>query len=267
MSVMILNLVNCEKRNIYIYIIYMCARMCALKTFFLLDFFSLFAKTQITDYFSSRYELRKKMQFSGFFAIIALTLYYSMTYTDFQFFAFFRNCPSTRKFTFDEVSQLVMERICFDGKILSSLGRRDFLPFFHAHKKTQNMRDTDKLFADVMAAIKTHNIWTISEVPCFVGISKKTLYNHYPVGSERLDAIQAALDDNKMKSRVSLRNAMFKKKDPSCLIALYKMVATPDERKALASHFLETSTDKLKPLEVHVIDPKKESKKKDEKKK
>jgi hypothetical protein len=59
---------------------------------------------------------------------------------------------------------------------------------------------------------------------------------------------------------------MFKKKDPSCLIALYKMVATPDERKALASHFLETSTDKLKPLEIHVIDPKKE-KEKDEKKK
>ena len=127
------------------------------------------------------------------------------------------------------------------------------------------MRDTDKLFADVMAAIKAHNIWTISEVPCFVGVSRPTLYNHFPVGSERLDAIQAALDENKMKSRVSLRNAMFKKKDPSCLIALYKMVATPDERKALASHFLETSTDKLKPLEIHVIDPKKAKNEKESK--
>jgi hypothetical protein len=128
------------------------------------------------------------------------------------------------------------------------------------------MRDSDKLFADVMAAIKSNNIWTISEVPCFVGVTKKTLYNHYPVGSERMAAIQAALDENKMKSRVSLRDAMFKKGDSSCLIALYKIIATPDERKALASHFLETSTDKLKPLEIHVIDPKKE-KEKDEKKK
>lgn len=128
------------------------------------------------------------------------------------------------------------------------------------------MRNSDKLFADVMAAIKSHNIWTISEVPCFVGISKKTLYNHFATGSERMDAIQAALDENKMKSRVSLRAAMFKKKDPSCLIALYKMIATPDERKALASHFIETSTDKLKPLEVHVIDPKKATKKEPKKK-
>lgn len=129
------------------------------------------------------------------------------------------------------------------------------------------MKDPDKLFADVMAAIKTHNIWTLNEVPCFVGVSRQTLYNLFPVDSERMNEIKAALDDNMMKSRVSLRNAMFKKKDPSCLIALYKMVATPDERKALASHFLETSTDKLKPLEIHVIDPKKEKKEKEPKKK
>lgn len=129
------------------------------------------------------------------------------------------------------------------------------------------MRDSDKLFADVMEAIKSNNIWTISEIPSFVGVSKPTLYNHFPAGSERWDAIQEALDDNKMKSRVSLRAAMFKKKDPSCLIALYKMVATPDERKALASHFLETSTDKLKPLEIRVIDPKKETEKEKEPKK
>jgi hypothetical protein len=69
-----------------------------------------------------------------------------------------------------------------------------------------------------------------------------------------------------MKSRVSLRNEMFKKKDSSCLIALYKMIATPDERKALASHFLETSTDKFKPLEIRVIDPKKEKEKAKEEK-
>ena len=129
------------------------------------------------------------------------------------------------------------------------------------------MRNSDKLFADVMSAIKAHNLWTIAEVPCFVGISRPTIYNHFPSGSERLAAIQAALDENRMKSRVSLRAAMFKKKDPSCLIALYKMIATPDERKALASHFIETSTDKLKPIEVHVIDPKKEEKQEKKEKK
>lgn len=119
------------------------------------------------------------------------------------------------------------------------------------------MKDPDKLFAEVLEAIKTHNIWTVSEVPSFVGVSQKTLYNLFPVDSERMDEIKAALEKNRQKSRVSLRAAMFKKKDPSCLIALYKMIATPDERKALASHFIETSTDKLKPLEIHVIDPKK----------
>ena len=129
------------------------------------------------------------------------------------------------------------------------------------------MKDPDKLFADVMEAVKIHNIWNISEIPNFVGISRPTLYNHFPLGSERMSAINEALENNKMKSRVSLRAAMFKKKDPSCLIALYKMIATPDERKALASHFIETSTDKLKPLEIHVIDPKKDGKEEKKEKK
>ena len=129
------------------------------------------------------------------------------------------------------------------------------------------MKDPDKLFADVMEAIKTHNVWTLSEVPNFVGVTRNTIYNHFPVGSERMTAINEAIEANRMKSRVSLRAAMFKKKDPSCLIALYKMIATPDERKALAAHFIETSTDKLKPLEIHVIDPKKKEKKEKKEKK
>lgn len=76
------------------------------------------------------------------------------------------------------------------------------------------MRDSDKLFADVMEAIKSNNIWTISEIPSFVGVSKPTLYNHFPAGSERWDAIQEALDDNKMKSRVSLRGRHVQEERP-----------------------------------------------------
>lgn len=129
------------------------------------------------------------------------------------------------------------------------------------------MKDPDKLFTEVMAAIKAHDdVWTIGEVQNYVCISTKSLYNIFPVGSERRNEIDEAIEANKMKSRKSVRKAMLEKKDPSCLIALYKILATPDERKALASHFLETSTDKLKPLEIHVIDPKKAKDEKKEKK-
>lgn len=123
------------------------------------------------------------------------------------------------------------------------------------------MKDPDKLFADVIKAIHEHDdIWTIGEVVNYVDVCRNTLYLHFPVGSERMNAINEAIETNRMKNRNSVRKAMLEKKDPSCLIALYKILATPDERKALASHFIETSTDKLKPLEVHVIDPKKEKK-------
>lgn len=131
------------------------------------------------------------------------------------------------------------------------------------------MKNPDKLFSEVMAAITSHDdIWTLEEVQNYVCITTRSLYNIFPVGSERKDEIDEAIKANRMKSRKSVRKAMLEKKDPSCLIALYKILATPDERKALASHFLETSTDKLKPLEIHVIDPKKaKDEKKEDKKK
>lgn len=146
---------------------------------------------------------------------------------------------------------------------------REKISFFSDIKKnTKIMKDTAKLFSDVMTAIQAHDdVWTFEEIQNYVCVTTRTLYNHFPVGSERRNEINEAIETNRMKSRKSVRKEMLEKKDPSCLIALYKILATPDERKALASHFIETSTDKLKPLEIHVIDPKKEGNKEKKQKK
>lgn len=119
------------------------------------------------------------------------------------------------------------------------------------------MYEKKKLHTAICDAIKENQICFLNDIPNYVGCSIRTIYNLFPYGSEDMEQIEELLDNEKSRKRVMLRKLLLKNGDSKALLALYRLVATPEERKALSTHYFE-SGEPAKPLTIHVINPHKQ---------
>jgi hypothetical protein len=110
---------------------------------------------------------------------------------------------------------------------------------------------TEKLFEQAIEAIDQNNLFFVEDVVAYLGIAKPTFYDHFPIDSNEMNAIKEKLNKNAMRTKVSIRSKLHQSKSPAGLLALYKLLATNDERKALAMEYREHSGEvKLPKLEV-----------------
>lgn len=110
---------------------------------------------------------------------------------------------------------------------------------------------TSELYEKAIEAIDQNNLFFISDVIAYLGISSETYYNHFPLESKESNAIKEKLNKNAMRTKVSIRSKLHQSKSPAGLLALYKLLATNDERKALAMEYREHSGEvKLPKLEI-----------------
>lgn len=98
--------------------------------------------------------------------------------------------------------------------------------------------DRDEIYQQAQAAIRDHNLFFIEDVVAFIPISKPTFYEFFPVESNELNALKKMLEANKVRTKASIRNKLYKGKGGD-LIALYKMICTDEERKALSMSYVE----------------------------
>jgi len=111
--------------------------------------------------------------------------------------------------------------------------------------------DTDKLYEQALKDIEENTLFFVSDVYAYLGISHDSFYRFFPTGSERYETIKERLNKNAMRTKVSIRSKLHQSKAPAGLLALYKLLATNDERKALAMEYREHSGEvKLPKLEV-----------------
>jgi len=96
----------------------------------------------------------------------------------------------------------------------------------------------DEIYQQAQAAIRDHNLFFIEDVVAFLPISKSTFYEFFPVESDESNALKKMLEDNKTRTKASIRNKLYKGKGGD-LIALYKMICTEDERRALSMSYID----------------------------
>lgn len=88
--------------------------------------------------------------------------------------------------------------------------------------------------SEVLKLIKNDTrIVFLCDLKTALGISNTTLYKWYPVESDDYSAIQDALDDNRTHTKQLLRDRFLESKSAAERIALYRLLASPEERKAL----------------------------------
>lgn len=110
---------------------------------------------------------------------------------------------------------------------------------------------TSELYERALEEIDKNNLFFIEDVVAYLGIAKPTFYEHFPIDSNEMNAIKEKLNKNAMRTKVSIRSKLHQSKSPAGLLALYKLLATNDERKALAMEYREHSGEvKLPKLEI-----------------
>lgn len=77
----------------------------------------------------------------------------------------------------------------------------------------------------------------IAELPC----QKTTFYDFFPSGSEESESIKRLVENNKIATKRKIRAQLAKGEKAAELIALYKLLATEDERRALSMQAVEHS--------------------------
>ena len=102
---------------------------------------------------------------------------------------------------------------------------------------------TNELYEKAIQEIDKNNLFFSSDVIAYLGISEQTFYNHFPVESKELEDIKERLNKNKMRTKVSIRSKLHQSTSPAGLLALYKLLATEDERRALAMEYRDHTSN------------------------
>jgi hypothetical protein len=96
-----------------------------------------------------------------------------------------------------------------------------------------------KLFQQSLAAIKENNLYFIEDVVAFLPCDKTTFYKHFKVESNELNTLKELLDDNKVRTKSSIRAKLWKSEKAAELLALYRLLATPEEHQKLNQSYID----------------------------
>ena len=117
--------------------------------------------------------------------------------------------------------------------------------------------DRDKLYQQAETAIKENNLFFIEDVVAFIPCSKPTFYEHFPIGSNELNNLKDLLEQNKIRTKSAIRAKLYKSPKASELLALYRLICTPEERKMLNQNYIELTgkdgKDLLPKIEIEVV--------------
>lgn len=90
----------------------------------------------------------------------------------------------------------------------------------------------DALVEQCLKIIKEANILFITDLIAFLPISRATFYNY---GLDKLDILKEAIGKNRVITKQGLRSKWYNSKSPALQIALYKMIATKEEKEAISN--------------------------------
>jgi hypothetical protein len=117
--------------------------------------------------------------------------------------------------------------------------------------------DRDKLYQQAQTAIKENNLFFIEDVVAFIPCSKPTFYEHFPIDSNEFNNLKDLLEKNKIRTKSAIRAKLYKSPKASELLALYRLICTPEERKMLNQNYIELTgkggKDLLPKIEIEIV--------------
>mgnify|MGYP006945374618 FL=1 len=109
--------------------------------------------------------------------------------------------------------------------------------------------DRNKIFKQAQDVIREHNLFFIDDILSWLPFDKTTFYRFFPTEFNEYNTLKKLLEDNKVRMKTSIRAKLYKGKGAD-LIALYKMICSDEERKAIAMVNKTDLTSGDEPLSV-----------------
>jgi hypothetical protein len=99
--------------------------------------------------------------------------------------------------------------------------------------------DRTKIFEQAKEAVTKHNLFFVEDIVAFIPCSKPTFYEFFPVDSNELNTLKDLLNENKVKTKSAIRSKLFKSQKAAELLALYRLICTPEEHQKLNQQYID----------------------------
>lgn len=115
-----------------------------------------------------------------------------------------------------------------------------------------------RLYEQAMQVIEERNLFFIEDLVAFLPCDRATFYRKFAQGSDECDNIKRALETNKVRTKSAIRHRLFNMDNPTAQLALYRMIATPEERDAISTTKTDITSGGEKitkePITIEIID-------------
>jgi len=99
--------------------------------------------------------------------------------------------------------------------------------------------DKDEIYKKAEEAVRTNNLFFIEDIVAWLPCGKTTFYEFFPLESDELNALKELLEENKVKTKSSIRAKLYSGSKAAELLALYRLICTPDERRSLNQSYID----------------------------
>lgn len=99
--------------------------------------------------------------------------------------------------------------------------------------------DKIKIYEQAKFAIEDNNLFFIEDIVAWLPCDKTTFYRFFPTGSNEYNNLKNLLEQNKTKTKSAIRSKLFKSDKSAELLALYRLICTPEEHKLLNQSYID----------------------------
>jgi len=102
--------------------------------------------------------------------------------------------------------------------------------------------DKKKIYEQAKEQIAKNNLFSVEDVVAFLPCGKSYFYDTFTLDSDEMHTIKEMLEKNKIKTKSSIRAKLYKSEKAAELLALYRLIATPEEHRLLNQSYLDATT-------------------------
>lgn len=103
-----------------------------------------------------------------------------------------------------------------------------------------------KIFQQAKKAIEDNNLFSIEDVLAFVPCKRSYFYDKFKKGTDEMDTIKEMLENNKVRTKSSIRAKLYRSNKAAELLALYRLIATPEEHRRLNQSYVDQNSNDKK---------------------
>lgn len=99
--------------------------------------------------------------------------------------------------------------------------------------------DKDEIYEQAIDALEKNNIFFIEHLVAYLSCGRTTFWDMFPADSDELKRIKELLSNNRIKTKIEIHEKLKTSSRSSELLALYRLICTPEERQNLNQSYID----------------------------